>query len=170
MTLAGRISALSTRMGNYIRDSVLPYLIPPTGSIGQVLTKTGSNIFAFQDAFLKNGGTINGELKVSSLMIGSGTRHSLYHGTGSEARSIVTTTTAITLGEVYYVITYGASSYTITLPAASTCTGRTYEIKNRNGNKITSVAYVATAGNTTNVLTAGTVVRLVSDGTDWQQF
>jgi hypothetical protein len=41
MTLAARISALVTRIGNYFRDSILPRLLPSGGSAGQVLGKTG---------------------------------------------------------------------------------------------------------------------------------
>lgn len=81
----------------------------------------------------------------------------------------VTGATNLTLGNDY-IIAMGASSYPLALLTDSSMTGKVYGIKCRQGNKTTSVAYVATAGNTTNVLTAGTVIYIVFDGTNWQQF
>lgn len=45
-TLATRLSDLATAIGNYIRDSVKPRLLPPGGALGQVLTKTSANDYA----------------------------------------------------------------------------------------------------------------------------
>ena len=46
MTLAARISALSTRLGNYVRDNILPRLLPASGTSGQVLIKSGNGGYA----------------------------------------------------------------------------------------------------------------------------
>jgi hypothetical protein len=45
-TLASRISLLSTAIGNYIRDSVKPRLLPAGGSSGQVLAKSSATDYA----------------------------------------------------------------------------------------------------------------------------
>ena len=45
-TLASRISLLSTRIANYIRDSVTPRLLPSGGTSGQVLQKTSATDYA----------------------------------------------------------------------------------------------------------------------------
>jgi hypothetical protein len=45
MTLEARIAALATRIGNYLRDSVLPRLLPTGGTTGQVLQKLSNANF-----------------------------------------------------------------------------------------------------------------------------
>ncbi len=54
-TLKQRIEALATRTGNYLRDSVLPRLVPTAGTTGHVLTKTAGG-FAFAAAPAAGGG------------------------------------------------------------------------------------------------------------------
>jgi len=44
--LSTRVSLLSTRIANYIRDSVLPRLFPAGGSLGQVLVKSSATDYA----------------------------------------------------------------------------------------------------------------------------
>ncbi|MGY8903710.1 MAG: hypothetical protein ACKVIH_04085 [Burkholderiales bacterium] len=46
MALADRINNLATRMGNYLRDSVMPRLLPSGGITGQVLAKTSATNYA----------------------------------------------------------------------------------------------------------------------------
>ena len=46
MSLASRVGLLSTRVSNYLRDSVLPRLLPAGGSAGQVLTKSSATNYA----------------------------------------------------------------------------------------------------------------------------
>ena len=102
--------------------------------------------------------------------IGTTTPTSALHNAGSESRKITTITGATLLGEHYYIIAMGLTGYQIGLPLASSCVGRVYVIKNRQSDKTTSIAYVNTTGSVLNNLNAGTLVTLVSDGTDWQQF
>ena len=44
--LSTRVGLLSTRIANYIRDSVLPRLVPAGGSLGQVLVKSSATDYA----------------------------------------------------------------------------------------------------------------------------
>ena len=44
--LSTRVVLLSTRIANYIRDSVLPRLVPAGGSLGQVLVKSSATDYA----------------------------------------------------------------------------------------------------------------------------
>jgi hypothetical protein len=46
MALNTQINALATRVANYLRDSVLPRLLPSGGSTGQALVKTSGADFA----------------------------------------------------------------------------------------------------------------------------
>ena len=45
-TLADRIGSLSTRIANYIRDSINPRLIPSGGATNQILRKTSGTDYA----------------------------------------------------------------------------------------------------------------------------
>ena len=44
--LSSRVSLLATRVANYIRDSILPRLIPSGGGAGQALTKSSTTDYA----------------------------------------------------------------------------------------------------------------------------
>ena len=44
--LSARVSLLATRVANYIRDSILPRLIPSGGGAGQALTKSSTTDYA----------------------------------------------------------------------------------------------------------------------------
>lgn len=49
MTLSARLSALATRIGNELRDNVLPYLVPAGGTEGQTIVK-GATGYDWGDA------------------------------------------------------------------------------------------------------------------------
>lgn len=100
--------------------------------------------------------------------IGVGNPTSRLHTIGSEARQITTITAATTLGEHRYIIAAGATTYAITLPAASSCIGRIYTIKTIQITK--SISSFLNINNTaTKVLRLHSVTNLISDGTNWQQ-
>ena len=44
--LSARISQLATRIANYLRDSIIPRLLPPGGVAGQYLTKSSATDYA----------------------------------------------------------------------------------------------------------------------------
>jgi len=46
MDLSARISLLATRIANYLRDSVIPRLLPSGGNSGQVLSKSSGTDYA----------------------------------------------------------------------------------------------------------------------------
>lgn len=46
MALATQINTLATRIGNYLRDSVLPRVLPSGGTDGQALVKTSGTDYA----------------------------------------------------------------------------------------------------------------------------
>ena len=46
MDLSARISLLTTRIANYLRDSVIPRLLPSGGSLGQALVKSSTTDYA----------------------------------------------------------------------------------------------------------------------------
>ena len=56
--LSARISLLATRVANYIRDSVLPRLTKPGGTVGQVLTKNSSTDYDYSWITPSSAGTI----------------------------------------------------------------------------------------------------------------
>lgn len=100
--------------------------------------------------------------------VGTTSPNSLLENAGSQGWKFTTISGATTLGEHYMVLASGGSTYAVTLPTASTVPGRTYIIKTATANKTIS-SFLNTAGSSSTTLTAGTVVVLASDGTNWQQ-
>ncbi len=131
-----------------------------------ITSSASNNAYRFADnngsykVVIQNGGNVG---------IGTTTPNSLLHNSGSESNAITTISAATTLGEHYYIIASGASTYLVTLPSASVCTGRTYVIKTTTANKTVS-SFLNASGTSTTTLTAGTTIYVVSDGTNWQQF
>lgn len=64
---------------------------------------------------------------------------------------------------------YGSGAGTITLPAASTCSNRTYVIVNKTGATVNISSYNDLAGVTQTTLAASTSITVVSDGANWEQ-
>lgn len=86
----------------------------------------------------------------------------------------VTKTVSFTLGaDENYVICNGAGSITVTLPAASTATGREVRIKTIAAQTVVSASSnvvpvgTATPGTAILAASAGAWALLVSDGTNW---
>jgi hypothetical protein len=59
MTLKERVDALASRVGNYLRDNVLPRLLPAGGTTGQVLRKSANSDYATEWANATGGVSIN---------------------------------------------------------------------------------------------------------------
>ncbi len=87
---------------------------------------------------------------------------------GSFATSILSTTGNLTLTEDHHTI-HITGAHNITLPAANTCKGRMYVIKNStNANRTISTYRDHTNANQTTI-TSETILWIKSDGTNWQQ-
>jgi hypothetical protein len=72
-----------------------------------------------------------------------------------------------TLTEDHYTIIISSNS-NIILPAANSCTGRTYIIKNISGStKTTSINYKNNLNINSNLINNNATIHLQSDGTDW---
>ena len=56
MSLASRVSDLAAAIGNYLRDSVLPRLLPAGGTTGQALVKSSASAYAVTWATPSGGG------------------------------------------------------------------------------------------------------------------
>lgn len=67
------------------------------------------------------------------------------------------------------VIVPNGSAFTVTLPSASSITGRLYRVVNKTAGSITIGSYVNLIGSTVTTLGTGTAAILQSDGTNWQQ-
>jgi trimeric autotransporter adhesin len=64
---------------------------------------------------------------------------------------------------------YASGAGTITLPAASTCTNRVYEIVNATGATTGISSYEDLTGNLQTSMSTGTSIAIASDGTNWVQ-
>ncbi|MCH2035304.1 MAG: PA14 domain-containing protein [Tenacibaculum sp.] len=93
--------------------------------------------------------------------------NSTFQVVGSVSKSILSVNSNITLTEDHYTIVVTANS-TITLPAANSCSGRIYVIKNVSGNTITISNYL-NESNTSSTSIGAINLWIQSDGTNWQQ-
>ncbi len=85
---------------------------------------------------------------------------------GSIATAITTTSSNITLNETHHTVIVNSNS-TITLPAANTCEGRIYVIKNTVGNPLNISSYVTASGNNSTNVPSNSTIELQSNGTTW---
>ncbi len=98
--------------------------------------------------------------------------NSTFQVVGSISKSIISTNTDFTLTEDHYTLIAKneSNTRTITLPAASSVTGRIYIIKTNWYRGVNlNITYITRTANTTNSIPRQTTVQLQSDGTDWQQ-
>ena len=81
-TLQANISSLATRIANYIRDSVLPRLIPSGGSANQVLQKTSATDYAVGWVTPSASGAITSLSSALSANVSLTTTATWYNGPG----------------------------------------------------------------------------------------
>ncbi|MFS4466552.1 hypothetical protein [Maribacter sp. 2210JD10-5] len=86
---------------------------------------------------------------------------------GSFATGILRTTGSLTLNNTHHTIILGGN-HTITLPTASSCTGRMYIIKNTSSTATTISTYVDQKGSNTTSVDEESIIWLQSDGMEWQ--
>jgi hypothetical protein len=87
---------------------------------------------------------------------------------GSLSLNITSTSGNLTLDATHHTIII-AGNHNITLPAANTCNGRVYVIKNPTTNTPTISSYNDLKGNASTSLSNETTISLQSDGTNWEQ-
>ncbi|MDB0615494.1 hypothetical protein PL372_08040 [Tenacibaculum dicentrarchi] len=98
--------------------------------------------------------------------------NSTFQVVGSISKSIISTNTDFTLTEDHYTLIAKneLNTRTITLPAASSVTGRIYIIKTNWYRGVNlNITYITRTTNTANSIPSRSTVQLQSDGTDWQQ-
>lgn len=130
----------------------------------------------FTVATLRNPMTIfsSGDVKVNNIEslysgntgIGTSTPTSTFQVTGSQGGTLLSVSTATTLAAQRWIIV--TSGVLITLPSASTCTGRIYTI-NARAIGVTISSYLDLLGTVSTTIINGNSIDLVSDGTNWQQ-
>ena len=78
--LIERVNLLATRIGNYVRDSVLPRLVPSGGTSGQVLQKTSATDYALGWISPSTSGTITSLSASLSADVALTTTSTWYNG------------------------------------------------------------------------------------------
>jgi hypothetical protein len=77
-------------------------------------------------------------------------------------------TTAVTLDDNDYTVILKAGAGTVTLPAANTCKGRIYVVKNISGGARTITQFIDRTGAGITTLANNRVYSFQSDGAEWQ--
>ena len=106
--------------------------------------------------------------------IGNTSPSSTLQVTGSMAAAVTLITTSsnsTTLTSSHYCIVYSGAinANTITLPTASTCSGRMYLIVNHSNTSVTTSTYTTANGTTSASVAAGANVQIISDGSNWHK-
>ncbi|MBT8206241.1 MAG: hypothetical protein KJP14_00995 [Eudoraea sp.] len=117
---------------------------------------------------------INGQnlgLTNGKVGIGNSTPNSTLQVSGSVSMPIRTTAVNTTLDDNDYTLVMTTTKdLLITLPAASSCTGRIYILKNMgNGDNFTNIDFLKENGDPENKLTKDRIIWLQSDGVNWHQ-
>lgn len=114
----------------------------------------------------QNLGLINGKVGVST-----NTPNSSLHVSGSLSSAIRTTSSNTTLDDNDFTLIMNTTKdLIISLPAANTCVGRIYILKNNgSGDNFTNIDYLKENGDPENKLTKDRIIWLQSDGTNWHQ-
>lgn len=138
--------------------------------------ETGSN--AGSDFFINrynDAGTFQNQpfriMRASGFVhIGGGTPSSTLHVTGTlgfNVKSNQSVATAMDATSSVWFFTTGTG--TITLPTASTVTGRIYLVMNQTGSSKTTSSYFDLANTAQTTLANGASLWVISDGTNWRQ-
>ena len=146
-------------------------------SIGSNITSStvGSLLFAAAGSVLgQNNANLFWNNSTSSLGVRTATPTSALHSSGSEAFPTALTSSSIVLNDTHYTIRVDASSgsKTITLPAASSCYGRIYNVK-KNDNSSNPVVIDGNSSElidgtlTTSIDSQYEVLTIQSNGTSW---
>ena len=105
-----------------------------------------------------------------SAQVGIGTTNpvSTLDVNGSVSSNIISTTGSLTLNDTHYTVIL-TGNHSITLPAANSCNGRIYVLKNPTANTPTISSYIDLKGTASTTLNSESSMWLQSDGTNWQQ-
>ena len=147
----------------------LLFTIGDDGNEPIVFRKYNYSPAAYVEMMRLQGTGLDSRVRAGINMAGA-TANSTLQVVGSISQSIITINTDTTLDENYYtVIANNTISITITLPSASTCTGRIYIIKkNATAGTTNITSFVGSTGSSISTLSTG-VYQLQSDGSNWQQ-
>lgn len=93
---------------------------------------------------------------------------------GVKVKTVVTSNNSTTLNGSDYMVVYGGTitNNTITIPQASTCSGRVYYIINHSSSAVSinnSISYFTANGVVSTSIAAGASVQIVSDSTNWHK-
>jgi len=121
-------------------------------------------------------GAINGQNNATSnTNVGIGTNtpnSSLQISGGTLSLPITVSATSVNLSSLpnTYTVIITTTGQTVTLPAASSCTGRVYIIVAQiSSGSVTTSSFLNLTGSSVTSVTFGSSVTIQSDGTNWDQ-
>ncbi|MBD0778479.1 hypothetical protein HPE56_11795 [Maribacter sp. ANRC-HE7] len=85
---------------------------------------------------------------------------------GSVATAITSPSSSLTLDETHHTLIITSNS-SVTLPAANSCEGRTYIIKNTYGSAVSISNYLDNTGTNANKIPSNSAIQIQSDGSSW---
>ena len=94
--------------------------------------------------------------------------NSTFQVNGSVSKSIMSTSGNLTLTEDHYTVLI-TGNHSITLPSASSCTGRIYVLKNKTTSTISISTYINANSSSDTSIGNRDILIIQSDGTNWEQ-
>ncbi len=179
--LLGLVNATTTEM-NAISGSILGSILYNTteNSVYQYNGSTWVNVATNSTNLATENLTQDNETRTYDLNnqnlgftngkvgVGTNTPTSTLQTSGSFATAIRTTSVNTTLNENDFTLIMTVKDLIITLPAANSCTGRVYVLKNiGNGDNNTNINYLKGNGDPEDKLSKDDTYWLQSDGTNW---
>lgn len=138
-----------------------------------VENSSGNSTFAVGDGGAISMGIAANPTSVSlrshgfSYLGGTGTPVSTVEVAGSFGTAITTTATNLTLDGSHHTVIITGGTPTITLPAASGVSRRSYRVVNQTGSGVTVSSYLDFAGASSTTISANSAIEFQSNGTSW---
>lgn len=148
----------------------LEFQIGDDGNEPIVFKKYNYNTATYIEMMRMQGTGLNTNVRVGINTSGA-VANSTFQVVGSQSNSITSFSSANpTINDTHYtVVLLAGVSGTVTLPAASTCVGRIYCIRNTSGSALNISAYRNLSNASVAVLANATLIQIQSDGANWLQ-
>ena len=169
--LGGRVTSASPTFSAGTGTTYNTRILNTNNSIGLIIQESAAQTADLQQWRNSSGSVISAVNSSGNFGIGTASPQSTLQVNGSVAISVATKSASYTLTASDYCIIYTGSTtgQTITLPAATGCTGRLYMLVNQSTVAFSTSTFYSGSTSATTTVAAGTNVQLVSDGVVWRK-
>ena len=169
--LGGRVTSVSPTFSAGTGTTYNMRILNTNNSIGLIIQQSATQTADLQQWRNSAGSVISAVNAAGNLGIGTSSPQSTLQVNGSVAISVANKSASYTLTASDYCVIYTGSTtgQTITLPAATGCTGRLYLLVNQSTVAFSTSTFYSGSTVATTSVAAGTNVQLISDGVVWRR-